>query len=211
LVDKYKGMAAARAGEGSSCLLWDDCWDGQPFKLTYPELHSFAKKKDICLANAITALETFNLFHLPLSVQAFEQLQLLEQCFASQVLIQGPDKWTYIWGNSNYSSSKAYKHLIGITLAHPLFRQIWKCSCQPNHKVFFWLLLQDRLSTKNLLRRKTMSLPSYSCVTCMDGNEETVEHLFLECALLETVGACLELLSSAPLTLFRGWKASNSS
>jgi hypothetical protein len=29
--------------------------------------------------------------------------------------------------------------------------------------------------------------------------------------LLETVGACLELLSSAPLTLFRGWKASNSS
>jgi hypothetical protein len=59
LIDKFKGLASVIAGDGSSCLLWDDCWIGQPLKLTYPELHSFAKKKDFCLAKAIVAPEAF--------------------------------------------------------------------------------------------------------------------------------------------------------
>jgi hypothetical protein len=32
------------------------------------------------------------------------------------------------------------------------------------HKFFFWLLLRDRLNTKNLLRRKTNILEDYNCV-----------------------------------------------
>jgi hypothetical protein len=33
-------------------------------------------------------------------------------------------------------------------------------------KVFFWLLLKDRLNTCNLLLRKNKILPSYNCVLC---------------------------------------------
>lgn len=43
LLDKYKGLASVDAGDGLSCMLWDDCWTGPPLKLTYPELISFAK------------------------------------------------------------------------------------------------------------------------------------------------------------------------
>jgi len=41
LLDKFKGMASVPVADGSSCLLWDDCWQGQPLKLTFPELYSF--------------------------------------------------------------------------------------------------------------------------------------------------------------------------
>jgi len=41
------------------------------------------------------------------------------------------------------------------------------------HKVFFWLLISDRLNTKYILRRKSMELQSYDGVFCVNRNEET--------------------------------------
>jgi hypothetical protein len=38
---------------------------------------------------------------------------------------------------------------------------MWKGDNLGKHKFFFWLLLKDRLSTRNLLRRKNMHLTSY--------------------------------------------------
>jgi hypothetical protein len=50
---------------------------------------------------------------------------------------------------------------------------------QNKHKFFFWLLLKDRLNTKNILRRKIMWLPNYNYVLCVENLEETLAHLFL--------------------------------
>jgi hypothetical protein len=46
---------------------------------------------------------------------------------------------------------------------------------------FFWLLLHDRLNTKNLLGRKQMHLTCYNCATLECNQEETLMHLFWEC------------------------------
>jgi hypothetical protein len=35
------------------------------------------------------------------------------------------------------------------------------------HKVFFWLLLKDRLSTRDLLQRQHLVLGSYTCDLCI--------------------------------------------
>jgi hypothetical protein len=93
------------------------------------------------------------------------------------------DSWFYIWGCFTFTSKKAYQHLLGASWAAPIFKWIWRSSCQPKHKVFFWLLIQDRLSSRNILRRRQMFLPSYDCVLCPLSTEETVDHLFLECNL----------------------------
>jgi hypothetical protein len=47
------------------------------------------------------------------------------------------------------------------------------------HKVFFWLLLQNRLNTRALLRRKNMVLDSYTCELCLRQREETLRHLII--------------------------------
>jgi hypothetical protein len=35
------------------------------------------------------------------------------------------------------------------------------------HKVFFWLLLKDRVSTRDILRRRNQPLDIYSCELCL--------------------------------------------
>lgn len=52
---------------------------------------------------------------------------------------------------------------------------------QPKHKVFFWILLQDRLNTRGLLKRKNMMLEFYTHELCILQREETLRHLFIRC------------------------------
>ena len=87
----------------------------------------------------------------------------------------------------------------------PAFKWLWKSSCQNKHKVFFWLLLKDRLSTRNLLRRKTMVLDSYECELCNSRQEETLEHLFLRCPYAIACWNLINLYVSRPSSFnFRG-------
>ena len=71
---------------------------------------------------------------------------------------------------STFSVTKACKHLSGQIWA-------WKSWCQNKHKVFCWLLLRNRLSTRELLRKKNMELEDYSCVLCDSSSDETLVHL----------------------------------
>uniref|UniRef100_A0A452ZZW6 Uncharacterized protein n=1 Tax=Aegilops tauschii subsp. strangulata TaxID=200361 RepID=A0A452ZZW6_AEGTS len=44
--------------------------------------------------------------------------------------------------------------------------------------MFFWMLLHDRVNTRNLLRRKTFVLEEYNCAVLNCQQEETLHHLF---------------------------------
>jgi hypothetical protein len=83
-----------------------------------------------------------------------------------------------------------------------VFKWLWKSKCQPKHKVFFWLLLKDRLNTRNILKRKNMQLDSFDCVICNSLLEETAGHLFLDCsfalACWDNIGIEVPLQSSIP-------------
>jgi hypothetical protein len=124
-------------------------------------------------------------FHLPLSTKAYQQFVQLELTVNDFQPSNLNDTWSYIWGRQEFSCKMAYKQLAGSAWVHPAFKWIWKSSCQHKHKVFFWLLAQDRLSTRNILRRKNMHLESYACVLC-DCSVEEVDHLFLHCVFAKT-------------------------
>ena len=61
--------------DGQSCLLWDDLWNGHVRKLQFPELYSFAKNKSISLSKALGTVTFHDLFSLPVSIEAYNQLQ----------------------------------------------------------------------------------------------------------------------------------------
>ena len=174
-------MAVVNIQDGSTCLFWFDLWGGQVQNHTYPELFSFAKNKLLSVQKALEVEPFHRMFHLPLSEEAFQQMELLHQLLQEQYFSDSTDLWHYIWGSPLFSSKKAYLHLTGHAQVHAVFSWLWKSSCQNKHKVFFWLLLKDRLSTRNILRRKTMVLDSYACELCNTGQEETLEHLFFQC------------------------------
>lgn len=86
-----------------------------------------------------------------------------------------------IWGSCLYSSSKYYQ--FSFRELHPEYSiiWIWKSGCVPKIKLFAWLLLNDKLNTRNMLRRRKKYLEDgYNCVLCQNGVEETMEHLFFD-------------------------------
>jgi len=101
-----------------------DCWHGQPLRLTFPELFSFAKKPNISLKNAISVSPASSLFNLPLSVEAFGQFQQIESIIQDFRPSVEADIWCYIWGTSNFTPKKAYCQLLGTSWADPIFRWI---------------------------------------------------------------------------------------
>ena len=109
------------------------------------------------------------------------------------------DSWQYIWNTSQFSSVRIYQHLSGFQPVPPYLNWLWACTCQRRHKVFFWLLLKDRLNTRNLLRRKNCPLEDYTCILCDQGREETSQHLFWNCPFAQQ---CWKLICPhhSPLT-----------
>ena len=65
----------------------------------------------------------------------------------------------------------------------PPFLWIWDSRCSNKLRSFTWLLMMDRLNTRNLLRRRNYSIEgnNYNCVLCSDNSEETAFHLFFSC------------------------------
>jgi hypothetical protein len=49
LLDNYKGIAKVDSGSGDTILFWQDLWNGQVLKLTYPQLHSSTKTDKVTL------------------------------------------------------------------------------------------------------------------------------------------------------------------
>jgi hypothetical protein len=71
LLDTYKGIAEAEADTGETILFWRDLWNGRILRMQYPELYSFAINEDIGLAFVRNEDTLQNIFHLPLSEEAY--------------------------------------------------------------------------------------------------------------------------------------------
>jgi hypothetical protein len=181
LLDRFKSFSSVSVHKGDTCFLWHDQWGGSIHSQALPELFSFSRSKLFSIAKASATEDPAHLFHLPLSIEAYAQLLALATELDGIQFDDGNDVWSYSWGSPLYSSMRAYKLLIGPRQVHPCYSWLWKATAQKKHKVFFWLLLKDRLSTRNILRRKNKELPSFNCVLCNLQTEETLEHLFLRC------------------------------
>jgi hypothetical protein len=133
----------------------------------YPELFSFACNSKLTVKEAKQKDHLIEIFQLPLSVQAYEQFLELDETWGQIAVTNAKDAWKLIWGSGNFSTEKTYSHLMGQAQVHQIFRSLWKNKCQPKHKVFFWLWLKNKLNTRDMLKRKNMTLESYTCENCI--------------------------------------------
>ena len=126
-------MAMVNIQDGLTCLFWDDMWLNRVPKIQFPELYSFARNVNISLRAASEAQDPSQLFHIPVSEIALQQLLALAQDISTLPETDDKDIWSYIWGSPFFSSSKAYKHLTGHRLVHDAFKWLWKSACQNKH------------------------------------------------------------------------------
>jgi hypothetical protein len=66
------------------------------------------------------------------------------------------DQWLAFNNASLFNVSKAYLDAMGNQTVCPTLKWLWKTCCQQKHKVFFWLVQQDRLNTSKMLQRKNI-------------------------------------------------------
>lgn len=159
-------------------LSLSDCWWDEPLKTKFPELSSYANNNTLALHQILGSQNLVEHFHTPMSQQAFQQFNLLQHHLQDRVGTNLNDVWLVKGTTRGYSSIKMYKHMKAPSTAHSLFRNMWKTSYRLRHKIFFWLLLHDRVNTRNLLNRKTMHLDDCNGAICTDNTEETLVHLF---------------------------------
>jgi hypothetical protein len=130
ILPKFKEIAEVQIRDGRTCLLWQDKWHTSIFAETLPQLHSFAKNKNITVNKAISTENLFELFNLPLSQTAFIQVDQIQQAL-SELQLQSTlkDNWTYNGNSSKFSSSAIYKKLMGHQTIEEAFRWMWKSYC----------------------------------------------------------------------------------
>jgi hypothetical protein len=184
LVDQFRGIATCTVGDGTSVLFWSDVWNGNLLQQKFPRLFSFAKNKNILVAQFLMNNQLETQFHLPLSEQAFLEYQELQEIISSiQVDNEAKDSWHYAWGNNTFTSSRCYHYHFNNFQPPIPFIWIWDSCCANKIKVFSWFLLVDRLNVRNILRRKRHKLQGndYTCVLCSAQTEETTFHLIFSC------------------------------
>jgi len=120
LLPIYKQFAACKPGVGNTIYFWTDGWWNETLSSKFPELHSFAINRDISLQQALSTLETEDLFHRPLSRQAFQQFQALQEHLHQRSPSMEQDCWSLPGKAQSYSSMRMYKHIMGDSTAHSI-------------------------------------------------------------------------------------------
>jgi hypothetical protein len=183
LVDKYLPICHVAVGRGDTVLFWTDRWCNGTMQSLFPRLFSFALDSNLSVEEFCAEEDKADLFQLPLSQQAFGELQRLQQLLGQMHFdIQQPDKWSTTWPEGNFTSWMYYKHCFAHLPDTIMFKWIWKSRAVLKIKVFAWLLISDRLNTKDMLRRRhwTVSGDQF-CVLCPSHIVEDWLHLFFHC------------------------------
>jgi hypothetical protein len=197
LSSNFMSFSSVTPGTGISFSFWTDKWNflgtNLPLSERFPRLFSFVLDKDMSAAQVFAVEDFTNLFYRPLSAQAYHEMCLVQQGMVAQPLSLSHDIWTYNWGDT-YLPSKQYALAHAHLVVPAVFKWLWKSSCMMKHKAFAWLLLNDRLNTRDLLIRRNWKVTEDKhCVLCPIRAYEDRLHLFFECNFSRRIWTYLQI------------------
>jgi hypothetical protein len=175
-------------------LFWEDLWFPEILSLKYPCLFTFVRNRRISVKEVMEVDDLDTLFNLPLSEQAYTQLQDLQIDLNTMPHnVDQTDTWVFIWGSHEYSSQKFYTLAFRNMQVPLIFSWLWKSKCTPRMKFLGWLMFVDRLNTRNMLRRRHFHLDDgYTCIMCNLGVED-INHLFIDCPFAKSYWFALQI------------------
>ena len=126
-----------------------------PLENTCGRLMSYAKDSLLSDQEALNTTELTDLFNLPLSAQAYDELMLLDDILQNHRSDLAKDCWNWKSGNmGKYTAKKFYTMVHAPIQSNPLLNWIWKSCCILKTKVFAWLVIMDRINTKDMILRR---------------------------------------------------------
>jgi len=132
--------------------LWHDLWQGQILWHAFLELFYFVNDPNISVPKCSADPSRSHCLSPALSVEAFAQFQEFSSIVLDLQETPDSDVWTYIWGSlpsfplasltNNLLGTDRYIYSLSMALEKKLARRKGKY-------FFFWLLLKDRLNTRD--------------------------------------------------------------
>ena len=187
LLDHYRNTTWVQINSGHSTLFWSDKWkigdSVAPLQSRFPRLFSYVKDPWITVFEAFQSQDMINMFHLPLSAQAYQEFLTVQDLMVS-CSREVEQKDTWFWqGTCNAFKPKLFYSFMHSNMSfNPLLLWIWKSSYTMKIKVFAWMLIMDRLNTKDMVERRHWHLDDgVNCLLCPLRTRETRNHLFFEC------------------------------
>jgi len=182
LKDLYIEITKVQLGDGTSTLFWKDNWAGGVLEDLFPAIAGYSKNDNISIREMSEAASLDELFNIPISQQASDQLDQVSQLIQNFSLTDNGDQRLFSWG-AQYKAPKLYKLAFSEHQVPVVFSWVWKCKVTPRVKFFAWLILVDRLNTRDMLARRNFNVqPNNLCVLCSDNCVETIDHLFFDCS-----------------------------
>ena len=127
----YRRIARCTLGDGCTITFWEDLWLDSMLAVQYPRLFSYAKNKTISVHGMMLEEDLSEVFMLPLSTQAHDELlHLQDRLVQLQYDDTAVDAWTMIWGDK-YSSHRFYSYAFSWVETHPYYKVLWKSQSTP--------------------------------------------------------------------------------
>ena len=92
------------------------------------------------------------------------------------------DLWLWQGSSKVFKTKLFYSHTFVSETFNPLLCWIWKSSCTLKIKVFAWILIMDKLNTKDMVERRHWHMEDgVHCKLCPLQTRESRHHLFFIC------------------------------
>jgi len=65
------------------------------------------------------------------------------------------------------------------------WKQLWKLHCPGKAKILFWAILENKVPTWDILKKRFLHGPGF-CALCRK-DEETIHHLFVQCSYTQAI------------------------
>jgi hypothetical protein len=192
-------------GNGLDTDFWRDPWCG-PVALK----EKFSSLFDICNEQtgsvAERAVNGWRLsFRRWLGEHDQVQFRLLRDILSSCALGNDRDKPMWIWGKKkSFSVKTMYTHLCRNEIEKHN-KRIWKAKMPLKIKIFMWLMQLNAILTRDNLTKRNWQ-GDKRCSFC--NNDESVIHLFFECALARYIWSLIVMVIGAdcrPISLDQFW------
>lgn len=105
LEGKFRDFAKVILGDGGSVRFWEDDWGHGVLASRFSRCYSFFKDRNLAVKNVVDSDNLLSLLHLPVSVQAFNELREVQGIiYATNLDASIPDAWRCAGGSSSFSS-----------------------------------------------------------------------------------------------------------
>jgi hypothetical protein len=134
-------------------------------------------------------------------------LDELVSCCNQVTLSDQEDKIVWNLGRKGFSVNSIYKKKMEDQVLIP-YNFLWKSKLPQKIKIFFWLVVRNKILTKNNMKKRNWN-GSLECYFC--GVDESIDHLFFHCPIAKymwrviQVALNLRLIPNSISNIYNNW------